>query len=646
MAVNAASKTTPPAYHKLKLVSLLGATPAFDWAGGKAVAVCTVEKDAVRPWWDAAVALLSRMSQEHAALTAWLGQVKDVACGETPEDPLGTAWKALMRAQGLPDYPFQYTSHLGGEREWHTACPYDGLTRASLMIALQWLLWAEEAARTGTIAIRQSQLVQWRSAVDKLGEAHPPAAEMAFHHELWLRGVPWWWLSGTRTRIGQGVRQIIADSHVTAPHGLDAPGRWHIPIYTVTGSVGKTTTARLLWQVLRTSVDGLALAASDGAWIDDRQVASGDCIGGQAASGLLQAPPVQAAVFEQGRGGLLAQGVPYARSDVAILLNVDAVHLGIDGVSTLDQMADLKAMGLRPARIAVLNHADAQCRRIGQTRDRGSVVWFDAAAGVRDLVALSVSAKGALGVERGPANEPREIVVCVGGAPVRNIGLAGVAPFHGMLGEKTLEELLAVVGAAWFGPLAVEGWEATLRALQLDGSNHLFRTSIHRCGETVYVLDKAAEDSSLQSLRGSIDHIVARESIDHRIAVLCRPASETLTRHLESVRRLHDMADEFICFDRPKTYVSPVALPTYAPGSIPSLLQAEFLRRNTEKAVDKSVTVLPDWDAVEIHLATRLARIPGKVLVLINQPSTAATEVNEPIVAFIRRQEAEDGRAP
>src|SRR5690606_28704798 len=156
---------------------------------------------------------------------------------------------------------------------------------------------------------------------------------------------------------------------------------------------------------------------------------------------------VEAALFEQGRGGIISHGVPYTRSDVAVLVNVQDVHLGLDGVETLEDMARVKAVGVRPARVAVLNRDDARCRRIGERRKADSCVWFSLTASADRLRDVSARALGAAGVERGEGGEPLALIVWRAGRIESRLSLDGVAPYHGLLGEKTVEELLAAVAA-------------------------------------------------------------------------------------------------------------------------------------------------------------------------------------------------------
>ena len=489
--------------------------------------------------------------------------------------------------------------------------------------------------RQGRLKLKREELQRWLVGFDALPTLLPAPGLMTLHHRLWQQGISWQWLGEDRTRIGEGARQrVLRGAAQDLP--VDDPEAWHVPIYTVTGSVGKTTTARLLWQLLQPSGQALALAASDGAWIGAQRVIEGDCIGGVTARALLQNPAVQAAVFEQGRGGIVKQGVPYARSDVAILLNVQPVHLGLDGIDTLDQMADTKAVGLAPARLWVLNHDDEQCRRVATQHPADATVWFSVSAACGHLEGLSNKARATLGVERDAQGEPGAMCLWQAGREIERWALEGVAPYQGLLGDKTLEELLAAVAAAYFGPLELSGgsWVERLRTLRLDGDNHAFRTSVHRQAHVVFVLDKAAELASLQVLKLAIDGLALREGCTHRIVALCRSAGELPERHLESIQPLYGLMDEFVCFDRPDTYTSKAALPIYEPGSIPILVRDELMRLNDASGAHKPVSMADDWAKAQAYLQRRLGELPGKTLVLINQPATAASQLNQQILSF------------
>ena len=59
---------------------------------------------------------------------------------------------------------------------------------------------------------------------------------------------------------------------------------------------------------------------------------------------MLDDPRVQLAVTETARGGILLRGIGVAHNDVSVVTNVSADHLGQQGIDTVDQLAEVKAV--------------------------------------------------------------------------------------------------------------------------------------------------------------------------------------------------------------------------------------------------------------------------------------------------------------
>jgi hypothetical protein len=438
--------------------------------------------------------------------------------------------------------------------------------------------------------------------------------------------------------VGWGSRQKVLrgggrDTQVLS-QGLAALDL-RIPIYTINGSLGKTTTTRLLTQMLDTAGLRLGLTTSDGAFANGEQLAEGDCIDGRNALAVLQRRDVDLAVLEVGRGGIISQGIPYAETDVAILLNVLPMHLDQYGIDTVEAIADVKALSLKRARIAILNHEDGQCRRLAGARDPRTCVWFSTGLPPEELRQLSFAAMGAIGIRRTSDGDPAELEIWQNGDCVEQLSLAGVTPYHGMLGEKTVEELAAAVGAAWFGPVRLHGWSSMLKRLRLDNVNHRFRTSAHRRGNILFVLDKAGDLPPLDLLSEAIEDLCKRHGIHRRIAVFTRSARHGPEKHRMCCARLHRFMNEFLCFDRPDTYAAGGALPVYTPGSIVRLLADELRQLNIKAGIEKPISIAADWDEVETRLGSLIDENGPAVLVLINQPATGAKDLNRRILQFV-----------
>jgi cyanophycin synthetase len=135
-----------------------------------------------------------------------------------------------------------------------------------------------------------------------------------------------------------------------------------IPIAAVTGTNGKTTTSRMLAHILKLWGKTVGLTSTDGVYIDGKLSVPGDMTGPVSAKIILRDPSVDAAVMETARGGLLRGGMGYQSCNVACCLNVSSDHLGLRGIDTLEQLAEVKRVPIEVATdAAVLNADDPHC---------------------------------------------------------------------------------------------------------------------------------------------------------------------------------------------------------------------------------------------------------------------------------------------
>ncbi len=143
----------------------------------------------------------------------------------------------------------------------------------------------------------------------------------------------------------------------------DAPAR--IPIAAITGTNGKTTTSRMLAHILKLSGRTVGLTSTDGVYIDGELSVPGDMTGPVSAQIILRDPSVDAAVMEVARGGMLRSGLGFRSANVSCVLNISADHLGMRGVNTLEQLAEVKRIPIEIAEdAAVLNADDPHCLKM------------------------------------------------------------------------------------------------------------------------------------------------------------------------------------------------------------------------------------------------------------------------------------------
>ncbi len=143
---------------------------------------------------------------------------------------------------------------------------------------------------------------------------------------------------------------------------LFPPGAYQpVPIVAVTGTNGKTTTARLIAHILGLSGNTVGMTSTDAVVIDNIPVLEGDFSGPAGARAVLTDATIDHAVLEVARGGILRRGLGYSRADIGVLLNVSSDHLGEGGIDTLEDLARLKSTvieAVKPDGHAVINADD------------------------------------------------------------------------------------------------------------------------------------------------------------------------------------------------------------------------------------------------------------------------------------------------
>ncbi len=172
--------------------------------------------------------------------------------------------------------------------------------------------------------------------------------------------------------IGRNVAEYVLN--MLFPPGKPA----RIPIFAITGTNGKTTTTRLIAHILKVSGCAVGFTTTDGTYIQNNQIVSGDNTGPVSAQLVLKDPSVQIAVLETARGGIIRSGLGYDHCDIAVVTNIAADHLGMKDINTLEDLARVKAVvprSVSPKGFAVLNAEDDNVYQMRKLVD-GTVVLF------------------------------------------------------------------------------------------------------------------------------------------------------------------------------------------------------------------------------------------------------------------------------
>ncbi len=220
-----------------------------------------------------------------------------------------------------------------------------------------------------------------------------------------------------------------------------------VPIVAITGTNGKTTTAKLIAHSLKFGGAVVGFAGTTGVEIDAVAVLSGDYSGPGGAGIVLREPTIDHAVIEVARGGIIRRGLGFAECQVGILLNVGEDHIGTDGVEDVEELALVKATVIEVVKesgSAILNADDPIVVGLSD-RARGEVIYFSMQAD-NPIVCRHLDAGGtAVVLEHGSVviRSPRPAlhVLPVVEAPITLRGvvtfntanvLAAVAALHGL----------------------------------------------------------------------------------------------------------------------------------------------------------------------------------------------------------------------
>ncbi|SHJ11222.1 cyanophycin synthetase [Geosporobacter subterraneus DSM 17957] len=173
-----------------------------------------------------------------------------------------------------------------------------------------------------------------------------------------------------------GVSRNVAEEIVRSLFPDDQS--YHIPLVSVTGTNGKTTTTRMINAILKEAGYCVGMTTTGGIYIDNQCIEKGDTTGPGSARQILMNKKVTAAVLETARGGIVNRGLGYDLADVGVITNITDDHLGIDGIETMEDLAHTKALvaeAVKENGYAVINADDEYCLSI---RDKayGQLILF------------------------------------------------------------------------------------------------------------------------------------------------------------------------------------------------------------------------------------------------------------------------------
>ncbi len=442
--------------------------------------------------------------------------------------------------------------------------------------------------------------------------SQPPGTGIATGGIIEINATP-----GLRMHLhpSEGSPRDVAGHIVDTLYPPGSPSR--VPIVSVTGTNGKTSTVRLTAHLLRQQGLRAGMTTTEGVYIGDDLIHASDASGPRSADMVLGDPAVQAAVLETARGGIVRRGLGYDRADVAVITNISSDHIGTDGVDTIEDLVSVKSLvaeQLRTGGHLVLNADDQHCVSVGRRAavlDRDPVIRYFAVSAGNPVVADHLRDGGvAYLLDDGELVEAEGATRCT-------LASRHEVPqcWDGEAGFMVANVLAAVAAARALGATAREIGDA-LAAFEPSRANP-GRLDVLTAGEVPVVLDYAHNPAALAAVGEFVSGRWGRDSV----AVLTLPGDRTDALVAESA---HAVAR---AFDRVVIYED-VDLRGREPGQMTKLISSALTEVRPEIRCEPAASM---EEAVTLGLA--LATPADPVLVVY--------EKLEPVLALLGRLGAE-----
>jgi cyanophycin synthetase len=375
-----------------------------------------------------------------------------------------------------------------------------------------------------------------------------------------------------------------------------------VPTVGITGSVGKTTTCRMVAHILARTGRTVALATTQGTYIGAETIQTGDSAGSAYLARLLRDRRVEAGVFEFARGGLIRDGMALTACDVGVVLNIHDNHIGQDGVGSREDLARIKRVVVRKARrMAVLNADDPLCLAMRE----------DVRASRTCLVSMRPDNPAVL--EHRAAHGPAVVLDDSGTTPLIQVwegrtlvaaldGSAIPATYGGSYQPSVNNALFATAAAYGLGIECTEIWDA-LREFSSSHETNPGRMNFFAGLPYALLLTRASSAQVMRELALFVRGLPV-EGARHLMFSMVGNRPDDYLR--EAARAAAGRFDSYICSDWEE-------LRGRGPGEVAGLLAQGLLREGVPESL---VTVAPTHDEA-LRLAFSRAR-PGDLLVIIS----------------------------
>ncbi|EQB06485.1 cyanophycin synthetase [Sphingobium indicum] len=396
---------------------------------------------------------------------------------------------------------------------------------------------------------------------------------------------------------------------VAAPviDALFPPGRRsRIPIFAITGTNGKSTTVRMVERVLSRHGLNVGMTTTSGIHVGGQLLKASDASGPRSARSILRNPTVDAAVLETARGGILREGLGFDGADVGAVLNVTPDHLGLKGIDTLEDLANVKAVVVESVArrgYSVLNADDPMCVRIAR-HARGTLVWFSLHGGDRmpEPLRRHIEA-GGIALMREPGPDGGMLVIHHQGGRIDLMPAAHIPVTLNGIADFNIANALAAAAMCFVHGVPVDTIRESLATFTNSFSDSPGRLNIRDAHGRRFILDYAHNPAGLTALGQVVDALRGR----HRrvIGMVSIPGDRRDSDIIDMGGIAAAIFDEIIFREAPDGRGRP-------PGETNGLMSEGALRAGAP--AERVHRIVDELEAVQATL--KLGR-PGDLLVIL-----------------------------
>jgi cyanophycin synthetase len=299
----------------------------------------------------------------------------------------------------------------------------------------------------------------------------------------------------------EGIGRNVAEHVINMLYPQGAPSR--IPIFSITGTNGKTTVTRLIAHVLRGGGLTVGYTTTDGTYIQNQQIVQGDNTGPVSAQLVLKDPTVQVAVLETARGGIIRAGLGFDHCDVGIVTNIAADHLGLKDVNTLEDLARVKSVVPRAVSrrgYAVLNAEDPLVYKMRELVD-GTCVYFSMDENHPNIKRQAERGRISCIFENG------YVTILKGKWKVRVEKVVNIPLTYGGRAEFMIQNVLAATLACFVHGVSLEDLRVGLTTFNAGTAQTPGRLNFIEIGDATVLMDYAHNPAGLRGLTNFINKL-------------------------------------------------------------------------------------------------------------------------------------------